>query len=333
MKKATAIAAANIALVKYWGSRPGGPGVPLSPSISMTLSRCLTRCTVEPREPDAGDEVWWQRADGDLEPAAGALASGVCDHLERLRAATGTSASFTVATGNSFPSAAGLASSASGHAALAVAVLAAHGRDAGAEELSRLARLSGSGSAARSLHGGYVEWPVQAGEPEGPARQLAPAEHWDLRDLVAIVERRPKEVSSREGHRRAPTSPYFARRLELLPERLARTRRALLERDFAALAPLVEEEAIDLHLIAMSSRPPIFYWTPATLAVLAAVRRLRAQGLAVCATLDAGPNVHVLAPAEAAAEAARELAALPGVEELIVDGVGGPARLSEEHLR
>jgi diphosphomevalonate decarboxylase len=297
------------------------------------------------REP-ARDEFRPGEAAAPLHPAPADFAARVRRHLDELRRWAGIAPGavrFRVATVNSFPAAAGLASSASGFAALAVAAAAALGRDAPPAELSSLARRSGSGSAARSVLGGYVEWPAPAppaaagSPPPDPdddprAALLAPAAHWALRDVIAVVERGAKQVSSLAGHRLAPTSPHFARRLAELPARLATVRRAILDRDFAALAPAVEEEAIDLHLIAMSSRPPIFYWQPATLAVLAAVRALRRDGVAACATLDAGANVHVLCPAAAEEEVAARLAVTPGVHEVLRDGVGDGPELHDEHL-
>jgi diphosphomevalonate decarboxylase len=232
-----------------------------------------------------------------------------------------------VTTGNSFPAAAGLASSASGFAALTVAGAAALGLDLDAGGLSSLARASGSGSAARSVLGGYVEWPEPAGgDPDDPrAAQLAPAGHWDLRDVIAVVAAEAKEVSSLAGHRRAATSPYFARRLELVPDRLARVRRALAGRDLELLGATIEEEAIDLHLVAMSSRPAIHYWSPGTVAVLAAVRELRGTGVAAWSTMDAGPNVHVICGPEAEEAVAGRLAGIAAVREVLRDGVGdGP---------
>src|SRR6185295_13265009 len=138
-------------------------------------------------------------------------------------------------------------------------------------ELSRLARSSGSGSAARSVVGGYVQWPdghADEGEAGSYAVQIADADHWDLRDVIAVVEIGPKTVSSLDGHRRALTSPYYEIRQQLIPGRLEEVRRAIRERDLARLGPVLEEEAVDLHLIAMSSKPPIFYWSPGALAVL-----------------------------------------------------------------
>ena len=200
------------------------------------------------------------------------------------------------------------------------------------QEQSSLARLSGSGSAARSVFGGYVEWPAGEGEENCHARPLASHRDWDLRDVIAVVEAGPKAVSSRGGHRRAPTSPYFETRQERLPERLRAVREAIASRDLARLGPLLEEDAVDLHLIAMSSRPPIFYWHPGTLRGLAAVRGLREEGVGAWATMDAGPNVHVICEPGAEARVVARLEDLPEVRTVIRDGVGPGPRRCAKHL-
>jgi diphosphomevalonate decarboxylase len=335
--RATATAPANIAFVKYWGARDLARALPLNPSISMTLRRCVTRTTVEVLPGPGDDEVWWldegvprgAGREAARDPGA-AFTARVRAHLAHLRRRAGLGpgeARFRVLTGNTFPAAAGMASSASGFAALTVAGAAALGLALDPGELSSLARQSGSGSAARSVLGGYVEWPDPAGgDPDDPrAVQLAPAAHWDLRDVVAVVESGAKEVSSLDGHRRAASSPYLGRRLELLPDRLERVRRGLAGRDLDLLGATVEEEALDLHLIAMSSRPPIHYWSPGTVEVLAAVRALRRDGVEAWSTMDAGPNVHVLCTPEAEEAVAARLGAIPSVGLVLRDGVGpGP---------
>jgi diphosphomevalonate decarboxylase len=330
--KATVIAPANIAFIKYWGTLDWDRTLPYNPSLSMTLRECTSRTTVEILEGGERDAVLLRRDKGSLEPATEAFSQRVIAHLGRLRSWAGETLSFRVATENSFPMAAGMASSASGFAALTLAVVSALGREVSGEQASVLARLSGSGSAARSVLGGYVQWPAGEGPEEEHAVQLLPAEHWDLRDVVAILEEQAKEVSSRQGHERAPSSPYFESRQRLLGERLERVRQAILARDFSALAPIVEEEAIDLHLIAMSSRPPVFYWRPGTLEVLAILRRLRQEGLEVCATMDAGANVHMICTPDSEAAVTEAVETIAGVRSLIHDGVGvGPA-IVDDHL-
>ncbi len=330
--KVTVEAPPNIAFIKYWGARDLEAALPVNASVSMTLERCRARTTVEHRPDGGSDRVELAAADGSLAPAPAALAEGVTRHLERLRAWAGVGGSFRVATRNNFPTGAGIASSAAGHAALAVAVAACLGRRPESAELSVLARLGGSGSAARSVVGGYVRWPADEEDSEGPAVALAPATHWPLCDLIAVVDAGEKKVSSRDGHRRAPSSPYFAARLERLPDRRRAVEEAIRERDLERLGPLVEEEAIDLHLIAMSSRPPIFYWHPGTLEVLAAVRALRQAGTGAWITMDAGPNVHVLCEPAAERRVAAALEALPAVQALIHDRVGEGPHTCEEHL-
>lgn len=330
--KATVVAPANIAFIKYWGTRDWNQTLPFNPSVSMTLRECVTRTTVEIVDRTEGDAVFLRTKEGSLAPATEAFTRRVEPHLERLRGWAGEEISFRVTTENSFPMGAGMASSASGFAALTLAVVTALGRQVSSEEASVLARLSGSGSASRSVLGGYVKWPAGEGPEEEHATQLAPAEHWDLRDVVAVLQEQAKEVSSREGHERAPSSPYFEPRQKLLPRRLEIVTQAILERDFSALAQTVEEEAIDLHLIAMSSHPPIFYWRPGTLEVLAAIRRLRQEGVEVCATMDAGANVHMICTPESETAVADEVGAIPEVSSLIHDGVGQGPRIVDEHL-
>jgi diphosphomevalonate decarboxylase len=297
----------------------------------MTLERCVTQCTAE-LIPGDHDEIWLAEQGGGFSPPEPDFTHRIQEHLDRIRTWASRRDSFRIATRNSFPSAAGLASSASGFAALTLAAAGALGRgDGPVEELSRLARSSGSGSAARSVLGGYVEWP--AGDDESShAIQLGSAEDWDLRDVIAVVEIGPKAVSSLDGHRRALTSPYFGKRLELLPERLAQVREAIAKRDLGLLGPVLEEEAIDLHLIAMSSRPPIFYWAPGTIEVLRTVRELRQERLAAWATMDAGANVHVICDPESEEDVVERLEDLPAVGFVIQDSVGGGPESEEPHL-
>jgi diphosphomevalonate decarboxylase len=322
-RKITAVAPANIAFIKYWGARDLDHALPCQPSISMTLERCVTRTTVEALGEGADDELRLPDA---------AFAPRIERQLAEIRRHAGSRDGLRIATENSFPSAAGMASSASGFAALTLAATRALGLVVEPRELSRLARRSGSGSAARSALGGYVEWPAGASDAEGYAFPLAPAEHWALCDVIAIVDSGSKPVSSLEGHRRASSSPYFETRLRAVEQRLALTRQAIAERRFDLLGPVVEEEAIDLHLIAMSSRPPIFYWRPGTLAVLEQVRQLRQSGVAAWATLDAGPNVHVICMPPDEQAVAERLGQHPAVTAIVRDRVGAGPRLVDEHL-
>jgi len=328
----TATAPANIAFIKYWGVRDRERVLPINPSISMTLSVCHTRTTVQPLPVGEADRIVVLDAAGRPLAEDAAFTRGIVEHLERIRRQAGVETPFRVATANSFPAGAGIASSASGFAALSLAAGTAAGLEITAERLSTLSRLSGSGSSARSALGGFVEWPAGDEPGQEHATGLAAQDHWELCDVVAVVDAGAKSVSSREGHRRAPSSPHFDRRLVELPGRLARVRDAILRRDLATLGPVLEAEAVELHLIAMSADPPIYYWKPPTLTVLRCVRELRDSGRAAWFTMDAGPNVHVICSPEDEPTVAERLSAIPGVVNVIRDRVGSGPALTSEHL-
>jgi len=229
---------------------------------------------------------------------------------------------------NSFPVGAGLASSASGFAALSLAASKAAGLELSQRELSILARF-GSGSACRSIPGGFTEWAAGTSSEESFARQIAPPEHWDLRDVIAIVSRAPKRVGSTEGHALAPSSPFFQARLASVADRLPQARAALLESDLATLGRLIEEDAVSMHAVMMTSRPPIYYWLPGSIQLIHEAQNWRAGGLEVYFTFDAGPNVHLICQAADQAEVERQLKDIEGVLEVIASGPGPGARVIE----
>jgi diphosphomevalonate decarboxylase len=319
--RATAVSCSNIAFIKYWGNRDPALRLPNNDSLSMNLSAATTTTTVEWDPGLADDQVVIQDRE-----AQGERRARVVRHLDRIRAMAGLSSRARVTSENSFPMATGIASSASAFAALSLAASAAAGLNLSERELSCLARL-GSGSACRSVPAGFTWWHAGHSHATSYAESIAGPDHWDLRDLVAVVSITPKAVSSADGHRLAPTSPFYAARLAALPARLQVVKEALLVRDFVRLGAAIEAEAIELHVIAMTSRPPIIYWLPVTLAVIQAVRDWRAEGLPVCFTLDAGPNVHLICPADHAPAVERRLIALPGVAQVIACAPGGGVQL------
>jgi diphosphomevalonate decarboxylase len=328
-RSATAVAPANIAFVKYWGVRDSERTLPFNGSISMNLDACLTTTTVafDPAlEHDAVTLTLYGQAP---QRAGGRALERVVAHLDRLRALAGVGLRARVESANNFPSDAGIASSAAAFAALTLAGAAALGLSLDERQLALLARRSGSGSACRSIPAGYVEWfvPDAAYDPvawdqASYAASLAPPEHWGLADVVAVVDAGAKKIGSAENHRLASTSAYFATRLAELPARLEATRAAIAARDLEALGEAIEADAVSMHAVCMTSRPPSFYWSGATMEVIHAVRGWRAVGLQAYFTIDAGPNVHVICAAEDRAEIARRLEALPGVLFTIGNGVG-----------
>lgn len=321
--KATAVACANIAFVKYWGKRDAELNLPANSSLSMNLDRLTTITTVE-FSPDYDDDL--VILDGREE--RGETRQRIVAHLDRVRAMARLRARARVISKNSFPSGAGLASSASGFAALSLAASRAAGLELSQRELSILARF-GSGSACRSIPGGFSEWTAGSSSEESLAEQIAPPEHWDLRDVIALVSRAKKPVGSTEGHSLAPSSPFFQARLASLADRLTKAKAALLEKDLATLGPLIEEDAISMHAVMMTSRPPIYYWLPSSIQLIHEVQNWRAEGLEVYFTLDAGPNVHLICQAADQAEVERRLRDIEEVLEVIVTGPGPAARVIE----
>lgn len=321
LRTATAEASPNIALIKYWGDADHDLRLPANGSISMTLGGLRTVTRVSLDSALTRDSLLL-----DGEPAPPAALERVSRHLDVLRLHAGIRERAHVESSNSFPGGAGLASSASAFAALTLAALAAAGCAADSDTLSRLAR-RGSGSACRSILGGFVEWQAGARDADSFATQLADAKHWALVDLVAVVSQAHKQIGSTDGHRLASTSPLQSARVADAPRRLARCRVAILGRDFEALAQVVELDSHMMHAVMLTSTPPLLYWMPATLDVLRAVSAWRRSGLGVCATIDAGPNVHCVCEAAAAPAVQRALGAVPGVERVLACPPGGPARL------
>lgn len=320
---ATAVANANIAFIKYWGNTDEALRLPANASLSMNLAGVETQTTVEFSDTRTADEVIIGG-----EAQSGLPYDRVVAQLNVIRARAELGHFARVESSNNFPSGAGIASSASAFAALTLAAAAAAGLSLPEAELSALAR-RGSGSAARSVPGGFVEWgPGEPGQPHtSMGVSIAPPEHWDLVDVIAIISQKHKAIGSTGGHALAGTSPLQAARVASAPARLDRCRTALLARDFATFTDVVEADSNLMHAVMMTSVPPLFYWEPITLAIIKSIRRWRAEGLPVCFTIDAGPNVHCLCPREHAPEVERRLRENLDVSRLLVAGPGGPARL------
>jgi diphosphomevalonate decarboxylase len=320
-QSATGVACSNIAFIKYWGDRNSELRIPANGSISMNLDGLFTRTTVrfEPGLP--ADELFLNG-----QPVAGPGLSRVSAVLDRVRRCSGMASFASVTSENNFPIGAGIASSASAFAALALAATAAAGLRLNEVELSRLAR-TGSGSACRSVPGGYVEWLAGEEDATSYAVSIAPPEHWDLVDCVAIVSREHKKTGSTEGHHLANTSPLQAARVADSPRRLNICRQAILNRDFEAFAWIVEQDCNLMHAVMLTSNPQLLYWQPGTLAVMHAVHGWRRRSLPVCYTIDAGPNVHVICEGWVSDEILSELRSIPGVEQVLVATPGGAARL------
>lgn len=318
---ATAQAHPNIAFIKYWGNREDALRLPANGSISMNLEGLFTRTSVSFQPSSALDEFVLNGREMTGHPL-----ERVSALLDLVRAKAGLKHRAEVVSENNFPTGAGIASSASAFAALALAASKAAGLELPEAELSRLAR-RGSGSACRSIPGGFVEWLSGMGDEDSFAVSISPPDHWALADCIAIVSAEHKPTGSTEGHALAGTSPLQNARVADAPRRLEVCRAAILNRDFNILAEIIERDSNLMHAVMMTSTPPLLYWEPATLGVMQSVAGWRLKGWPVLYTIDAGPNVHVLCLAEAAQKVTQRLKSLPGVQHVYRAPPGGPAGL------
>lgn len=320
---ARARAHSNIALAKYWGKRDVALNIPAVGSISVTLDALHTDTTVTFDPVFGEDELWL----ADRQQPAGRV-SAVLDLVREL---AGVDLRARVASTNNFPTGAGLASSASGFAALIVAACAAVGVEVTSRELSMLAR-RGSASAARSIFGGYVE--LHAGvSPDGEdsfAEPLLAAEDWPLSVVIAITDPQAKAVSSSTGMQAtSASSPFYPAWVASSGEGLDRMRVAILARDFETVGELAEHSCLALHSLMFTTHPALIYWNAATVATIHTVRELRAAGLPVYFTIDAGPQVKALCRPEDAAAVAAALGGVAGVCETRTSSLGSAARVTE----
>ncbi len=318
---ARAVAHSNIALAKYWGKADEARNLPAVPSLSLTLDalRTTTRVEFDPAlDADEGS------LDG--QPLAGRPLERVAKLLGAVRELGGTSSFARVESHNDFPTASGLASSASGFAALALAATAAAGLSLSLEEVSKLARAA-SASAARSLFGGYVALEAAAEHAE----RVLPGEHYPLHMLVVVATEAPKGTASTAGMgHTARTSPYYAPWVEAAPRVYGEVRAALVARDFEALGTAMEHSALLMHASMLAARPALLYFSPVTLTIIERVHELRAQGEPAYFTIDAGPHVKVLTVPERSAALASALGDVAGVKRVIVSGPGPDASVTLE---
>lgn len=318
---ATAVAHPNIAFIKYWGNRDNEIRLPQNGSISMNLGDLYTRTMVSfdsslPR--DTFDLNGIRQGGKALER--------VSNHLNLIRGIRGSATPAHIFSESNFPAGTGLASSAAAFAALSMAAVRAIGIEMSEKDLTRLAR-RGSGSAARSIPAGFVEWYRGDNDNSSFAVSIAPADHWDLVDCIAIVDDGEKSTGSTEGHQIAHTSPLQSARVADAEHRLDLCRNAIKHRDFEALAQVIELDSNLLHAIAMTSTPATYYWKPATLDLMQTVISWRQSGLPVAFTIDAGPNVHVICKSEVALSVKEKLIEQIGVQGVLISGPGKGTRL------
>ncbi len=315
--RATAIAQPNIALIKYWGKRDTTRNLPAVGSISITLRDLFTKVSVELDAGLPGDILTVNdQQDDALLPRISACLDAVAGR-DRSYARVSTTCNFAIA--------AGLASSAAAFAATTVAAAAA--ADLKLDD-QRLAQLAGqaSGSAARSLYGGFVE--LASDRDDITLTSLCDAEAWAVMVVVAITETAPKDVGSTAAMEISrKTSPFDASWVERQPQDLDVARNAIMDRDFQQLAGIAEHNCLKMHSVMWASRPPVVYWNAATIQCLETVRRLQREGCKVFFTIDAGPQVKAVCLPDDAESVRVALAATPGVIEVMSSTLGSAARL------
>lgn len=311
----------NIALIKYWGKRDERLNLPAVGSISLTLDALWTETEIEFNVRFKTDRLILNG-----QPATEKELRRTSKFLDLLRQRAGLSSPALISSKNNFPTAAGLASSASGFAALTVAAARALKLELSGRELSIFAR-QGSGSAARSIFGGFVE--MHAGRladgSDAFAEPIVPPDYWDIRLLIGVTSQVAKKVSSTAGMNLSKeTSPYYQAWINAQPVDLKTMRRAIEQRDFEQIGQLAEHSCLKMHALALSSNPGILYWNGVTVEAMHSVRDLRASGTQAYFTIDAGPQIKALCLPEDEPKVRAMLESIPGIQQ-VISCAPGPA--------
>lgn len=311
----------NIALIKYWGKRDERLNLPAVGSISLTLDALWTETEIEFNVHFKTDRLILNG-----QPATEKELRRTSKFLDLLRQRAGVSWPALISSKNNFPTAAGLASSASGFAALTVAAARALKLELSGRELSIFAR-QGSGSAARSIFGGFVE--MHAGRladgSDAFAEPIVPPDYWDVRLLIGVTSQVAKKVSSTAGMNLSKeTSPYYQAWINAQPVDLKTMRRAIEQRDFEQIGQLAEHSCLKMHALALSSNPGILYWNDVTVEAMHSVRDLRASGTQAYFTIDAGPQIKALCLPEDEPKVRSMLESIPGIQQ-VISCAPGPA--------
>lgn len=319
--QATAKAQPNIALIKYWGKRDTRRNLPAVGSISITLADLYTTMSVAFDKSLGADVLVVNGADDS------SMLPRVSRCLDNVVGADRAHA--RIESESNFPIAAGLASSASAFAALVVAADAAVGRENTRAQLASLAGQA-SGSAARSLYGGFVELKNAGGDIV--VSELRGRGDWPLRVVVAVTATGPKPVGSTEAMEASRnSSPFYDRWIEQQDADLDEARVAIASKDFARLASVAEHNCLKMHSVMWASRPPMIYWNSTTLACMQTIRELQSAGVAVFFTIDAGPQVKAICKPEDEVAVQQALAATSGVEQVLVSGLGqGAVQINDD---
>lgn len=323
--KATAVAHPNIAFVKYWGRKDEVLRLPTNGSISMNLDGLTTTTTVD-FSPNYKEDSILIDEENKFEEA-----ERVIKHLDKIRKLADVSLRGKVVSQNNFPSSTGLSSSASGFAALTVAGVKALGLELSEKELSILAR-QGSGSACRSIPSGFVEWKDADTSEDSYAYTLFPLDYWDIVDIVAVVSTEKKEVPTSEGQKFAHTSPFFTVRASHMEEKIQEIKKNIEEKRFEEFGELVEEEALEMHAVMITSRPSLLYWSQGTLKMMKLVKKWRKEGTPLYFTINTGQDIHLLCERKNVDTIVAKLKEVSDVKKTFVSHPGEGAKSIQKHL-
>ncbi|MFW6362933.1 MAG: diphosphomevalonate decarboxylase [Spirochaeta sp.] len=282
----------SLALIKYWGKADGGVNLPATTSLAVSLGGLSTVTEIqagESRTEDAADTIRINKVQ-----VHDPKIHGFLQHVRRTYPAL-RNLGFAISTTNSFPTAAGIASSSSGFAALAIGITRAAGLKLSALELSELAR-HGSGSAARAVYGGFTSFPAGS----ETAHQLFDHTHWpELRIVVIMVHAGAKPIGSREAMERTRlTSPYYRQWIEASRELEAPALNALKSRNLADLGPIMRRSYLSMFGSMLAADPGVVYWLPESIRLIHSVAEWRKAGMPVWETMDAGPQVKLVTTAD-----------------------------------
>jgi len=317
--KATAVAPSNIAFIKYWGRKNEELKLPANGSISMNLSNLLTTTTVEFSPDFKEDSVTINNKNNPKE------SERVIKFLELIRKRANIFQKAKVVSNNNFPDGTGLSSSASGFAALTLSTTKAAGLNLNEKELSILAR-QGSGSACRSIPDGFVEW------VDEESKSIYSPDYWDIIDVVAIISIEKKDIPSTDGQKLVSTSPFFQTRLNNINEKIIRLKKALETKNFTEFGKIIENEALELHAIMLTSTPSLIYWQPETVMLMKLVKKWRSEGLEVYFTFNTGQDIHLIVEEKNKEKLVEKLKNISEIKKIIINRPAVGAILTEKHL-
>lgn len=316
MNRGKARAYGNIALIKYWGKRDERYILPMNSSLSLTIECFYTETEVVFSDNFNEDNFYLNNKIQDK-----VATNKISTFLDLFRKAANIDMKATVNSTNFVPTAAGLASSASGFAALAAAANIASGVNLNHRELSMYAR-QGSGSATRSIYGGFVEWQRGTNEKDSYAIPIDDAK-WDIGMVIVIVNSKEKPVSSREGMKRTVfTSPFYKEWTHSAEEDIKKVKLAIENKDFEKLGLITENNGLMMHATMLGANPPLLYWEPDSILVMQVVKELRNEGIACYFTMDAGPNVKILCRLSESNKIKNRLRQVFNEEKIIITGPG-----------